>query len=640
MSVESLYWVDMNGDDMNDGSFDNPFKTISHALAVIEGESPQRHGIVRVGSGKFPLTSTLLVPKSVEIIGSGSQQHTAGGTELVWNGATGGGTMPATTLTAACGKLDLTIQVSGTSGWTNPSTGGPYLIVIDREWMQVTQWSGPSNQTWTVTRVNPTATGTDHLLNAEVAALLPAVQTALSDNDSWVHGIIRDLAITYGNDTPATLGSVGLNVRNAQNDSLIENVRVGDDTDFFGSENFFSNEVLVHAVGAVNTGFFEMRGVLALGGRIPIHMLAGVTTVTILNQGIGGDARCVEAFRLDNPLSGAVGFDLTMIGCKCEMKGQDVIGFHFDNDCNIHAVGMDVQIGRIDPAVTSSLQNIGGNVNPGVHKYVMTITHDLLESMTSRDPSSVTADTSHGQVLLTFPAVNSFPFITARTIYRTKSTGPDTSTFFKLVTIMDGAITSFTDNTADSGLTTAAPTYSTKPAYSYTASPQNPKYPRMHLQGGSQQAGTWLTVPNMDFPLTVPVLPTPGAVFVDSFDGIGQAMPRRVRSSGTGLSALDFAITGWGTAAIKAVTAGSTDQRFELKITAGASGTAGPTIVLTFRDGTWGRAPFVIVARNDAQTPTGTPTWAVTATTLTITMPSSFTPGSGKTYIFEGILLG
>lgn len=120
---------------------------------------------------------------------------------------------------------------------------------------------------------------------------------------------------------------------------------------------------------------------------------------------------------------------------------------------------------------------------------------------------------------------------------------------------------------------------------------------------------------------------------------------KRLRANqGTAYSGADAAIVinaSWGTTATKSAATGF-DQAFQFTVnSAGTGQAASPTIVITFKDGTWTNVPIVDVSRNDNATPTTStffPVWTTTATVLTITMNG--TPTAGQSYIFTVMVFG
>ncbi len=98
--------------------------------------------------------------------------------------------------------------------------------------------------------------------------------------------------------------------------------------------------------------------------------------------------------------------------------------------------------------------------------------------------------------------------------------------------------------------------------------------------------------------------------------------------------AANFALgAGWGTTGSAVMTAGSTDQRGQIVITAsGASfAQATATVVFTFADGAWASAPFCIPhVTSTSAIDEGHVKWTSTTTTLTLTF--SVLPVDTKIY--------
>ena len=96
---------------------------------------------------------------------------------------------------------------------------------------------------------------------------------------------------------------------------------------------------------------------------------------------------------------------------------------------------------------------------------------------------------------------------------------------------------------------------------------------------------------------------------------------KRVSFSGaTALGAGDFALSaGWGsTAAVSAVI--GTDGAWEITVTSGGTGIApNPTIILTFKDGTWTSSPIAISKQVGGTGFIADITETTTATTWTMT---------------------
>lgn len=113
----------------------------------------------------------------------------------------------------------------------------------------------------------------------------------------------------------------------------------------------------------------------------------------------------------------------------------------------------------IAPAVALISPAAAGNVDNGVHRYRVTfVTADgETEGGTVSDPVTVADKAVNGKV-----ALSNIPrggaAVTSRRIYRTAAGG---STYLLLATIADNTTTTYTDNTADSGLGAGAPSTNT-----------------------------------------------------------------------------------------------------------------------------------------------------------------------------------
>lgn len=113
---------------------------------------------------------------------------------------------------------------------------------------------------------------------------------------------------------------------------------------------------------------------------------------------------------------------------------------------------------------------------------------------------------------------------------------------------------------------------------------------------------------------------------------------RRIQGNlGSALVSGDFALhANWGASASIAV--GGTDQCANCTLTAaGAGAGANPTVILTFKDGTWTDAPKVLVGRNGGDQASVPFTWSVSATQLTMTFVG--TPIAGQVFNFTFICL-
>lgn len=110
----------------------------------------------------------------------------------------------------------------------------------------------------------------------------------------------------------------------------------------------------------------------------------------------------------------------------------------------------------------------------------------------------------------------------------------------------------------------------------------------------------------------------------------------------TALTSSAFALgVGWGDGAVtKSLATGSTDQRGQLTITSvGANqAQATATVVLTFADGAYASAPFVIcTSTNNNSIDTGRFTWSSTTTAVTFTF--SLLPVDTKAYVLNYLIV-
>lgn len=118
------------------------------------------------------------------------------------------------------------------------------------------------------------------------------------------------------------------------------------------------------------------------------------------------------------------------------------------------------------------------------------------------------------------------------------------------------------------------------------------------------------------------------------------AVNRINASLGTALVAADFTLSsGWGSTATKNNIIG-TDQAWQMTVLSqGAGLAAGPTITLTFKDGTWTNSPICVSKLTNGTGALGTiVTETTTATTYTLTY--TLTPAAGLTYQFSAVCMG
>ncbi len=141
---------------------------------------------------------------------------------------------------------------------------------------------------------------------------------------------------------------------------------------------------------------------------------------------------------------------------------------------------------------------------------------------------------------------------------------------------------------------------------------------------GSAATDTWLDRGGVDILRTG-----------DNFEAL------RLRANqGTSLVAGDFALhANWGTTASIGTITG-TDQRSRATITSAGTGQgANPTVILTFKDGTWTTAPFFVVSRAGGSQPTVQfEVTTITATALTLTFQG--TPSASETFILSVVGIG
>lgn len=123
------------------------------------------------------------------------------------------------------------------------------------------------------------------------------------------------------------------------------------------------------------------------------------------------------------------------------------------------------------------------------------------------------------------------------------------------------------------------------------------------------------------------------------FSGVNDFKRLKV-NQGTALVAGDFALhANWGSTASVAVATGGKDNKFQITVTSAGTGQgANPTVVLTFKDGTFTVAPVAVVCRGGGSQNTLPVFCTCTATTLTITFVG--TPVAAETFIINGHVLG
>lgn len=115
----------------------------------------------------------------------------------------------------------------------------------------------------------------------------------------------------------------------------------------------------------------------------------------------------------------------------------------------------------------------------------------------------------------------------------------------------------------------------------------------------------------------------------------------RIKGTGTAHVAGDYALSaGWGASGAVTVT-GARDTGGRISVAcAGAGVAANPTVALTFKDGTWGTAPAVVISRGDTAAPT-TGFWALTSISATVaTWTFIGLPVAGSSYVFDFVAIG
>lgn len=107
---------------------------------------------------------------------------------------------------------------------------------------------------------------------------------------------------------------------------------------------------------------------------------------------------------------------------------------------------------------------------------------------------------------------------------------------------------------------------------------------------------------------------------------------------GRTLTPADFSLSAdWGSS--RSISVVGTDTRGVFTVTSGGTGqNTGASLTLTFKDLSWGSAPFVTIVRNGGAQPSTAPIWSTTATTMTVTFPSL--PIAGESYTFSYCVMG
>jgi len=121
-------------------------------------------------------------------------------------------------------------------------------------------------------------------------------------------------------------------------------------------------------------------------------------------------------------------------------------------------------------------------------------------------------------------------------------------------------------------------------------------------------------------------------------DASGRLTNKRYIADGAALVNTDFALhANWGVGAAIATITG-TDQGWQGTVTAAGTPGASPTLILTFKDGTWTNAPICISKMTGGSGTITDLSDTASATTLTITFNG--TPSAGATYILSCICMG
>ena len=122
-------------------------------------------------------------------------------------------------------------------------------------------------------------------------------------------------------------------------------------------------------------------------------------------------------------------------------------------------------------------------------------------------------------------------------------------------------------------------------------------------------------------------------------NSVGVDVAGRISTSGTALVAGDISLSaGWGTTATVTAVSGN-DQRCTFTVNSLGTGQgSNPSINLTYTDGAWSVAPFVIVQRTGGATTAAEINVSTTTTVLTITWIG--TPVASSSYTFTVIAIG
>lgn len=121
-----------------------------------------------------------------------------------------------------------------------------------------------------------------------------------------------------------------------------------------------------------------------------------------------------------------------------------------------------VPVGLTTPsgALTAGAPSGAGNIDSGTHAYVVTFGNSVGDSLPGPASNVITASAGNQQSALT--AIPTGPSgTTDRKVWRSKAGTGASGPFYLLTTLNDNTTTTYTDNTADSGLGAVAPTVNT-----------------------------------------------------------------------------------------------------------------------------------------------------------------------------------
>lgn len=416
-------------------------------------------------------------------------------------------------------------------------------------------------------------------------------QTGATSSSIWSGGYLSSLSIIGSNSAATTL----LNVNNAQNNSCIDDVWVGDSA--FSANNPTTSACTVTSNLSPTEsypGFLTFGRCWFVGGTVPVDVMMGTTFVDFVECGI-------------DPLSDAtIGLRVNS-GGSADYKSR----FRFRGKMELHN-GISAA-----PAATLNSDSTAAQVTAGAHYYGITMVTAGGESGMSLVSNTVTNDVSHTSNTVTLPLVANganAQRVTARKLYRTTAGG---STLELLTTINDNTTASYQDTTPDASLgaaysqpaagtagnpfafqvNTVAPfeidaeTYAdavcTGQAVDYEASPTGPTWPRGWFRLN------WLNFPfafkgphtnlvNVTIPNSSLAQGTLGYQFVQF---LGSLYVTDVVGAAKSLSSVTP--TGLGTGGAAAVSGdvfAANERRGQLTITVGSSGVAAnPSVQCVFQ---------------------------------------------------------